>query len=173
MKKLRVIICLSLIMILGCLPFAPYLYAQAMGTSNIVIDENVIEPKDPIMATVIAIGPGLLVHGWGQFYSEDYKMGLLLFGTEVVSLVGLGVGYIEYSAPGNLSTIGGNNSTVQRSGSIVMIVSGIIFAATWLSDIALAGGTAEQYNKEHGLEFKMQQESYNNSTMFLNYNYKF
>ncbi len=171
MRKCNIFICLMLIMILGSLLFAPYLYAQ--GTTNVVIDETVIEPKDPIMATVIAIGPGLLVHGWGQFYSEDYKTGLLLFGTEFASLVTLGIGYIEYSSPSNLTTMGGNNNTVQRAGETVMIVAGVLFVASWLSDISMAGGAARQYNIEHGLEFKMQQESYNNSTMFLTYNYRF
>src|SRR5208283_6077619 len=148
MKKCNIFISLTLIMILSSLPFTPYLYAQ--GTTNVVIDETVIEPKDPIMGTVIAMGPGLLVHGWGQFYSEDYKMGLLLFGTEFASLVTLRIGYIEYSSPANLTTLGGNNSTVQRAGETVMVVAGLLFVASWLSDIALAGSAAKQYNLEHG-----------------------
>ena len=42
--------------------------------SDVVIDEVILEPKDPIVATVVAIGPGLLAHGFGNFYAEDYKM---------------------------------------------------------------------------------------------------
>ena len=141
--------------------------------SNLVIDESVLEPKDPILATVLALGPGLLAHGWGHFYAEDYKMGLTLFSVEVGSIVGFTVGYWEYLNPSNFTTIAGSQSDVKRAGSICMAVSALFFAATWFVDVVRAGGAADQYNIENGLQFKMNQESMNDNRFILAYTYKF
>jgi hypothetical protein len=151
MKKFKTLICA---LVLIC--FSTALYA---ANSDIIIDETVLEPKDPILATVIAIGPGLLAHGFGHFMCEDYKMGLTLFSLELISLVAIGVGAAEYAAPAGFTSLNGNLPEVQRAGAISMTVGVSLFVITWLVDITLAGSAAEQYNKEHNLEFKMQQES--------------
>jgi hypothetical protein len=141
--------------------------------SDVVIDEAILEPKDPILATVIAIGPGLLAHGFGHFYAEDYKMGLMLFGSEVVSLVVIGAGYVITVAPNNFTVIGGNEDTVKRGGLITLFSGVALFAAGWLVDITTAGRAADQYNIEHNLEFKVQQESNNILLPSLVYNFRF
>jgi hypothetical protein len=151
MKKFKKLICT---LVLIC--FTGAIYA---ASNEVVIDETVLEPKDPILATVIAIGPGLLAHGFGHFMCEDYKMGLTLFSLELISLVAIGIGAAEYAAPAGFTTIGGNTDEVKRSGVINMTLGIGLFVTTWLVDIALAGSAADQYNKEHNLEFKMQQES--------------
>ncbi len=167
MKKFRKIIC---VLVLIC--FTGVLYAQS--SSDIVIDETVLEPKDPILGTVIAIGPGLLAHGFGQFYSENYKMGLALFTLELISIITIGIGYVEYATPANFNTIDNNQGDVKRAGMIALIGGVTLFAVTYLADIALAGDAAIQYNKEHNLEFKMQQESMGRGTEYaLLYKYNF
>jgi len=142
------------VLILVCFSFS--LFAQR---GDYVIDEVILEPKDPILATVIAIGPGFLAHGFGHFYSEDYRMGLLLFGTEIISLILVGVGYVEYSSPRNFTDVADNESEVKRAGMIAMISGIALFTAGWLVDITMAGRAAEQYNIENNLQFRMQQES--------------
>jgi hypothetical protein len=166
MKKFKKIIFIILL-----ISFAAVLYAES---SDIVIDETVLEPKDPILGTVIAIGPGLLAHGFGHFWAEDYKTGLALFSLELVSLVIVGVGYVQYSSPQNFTTIGGNQDTVKRGGMLALIAGVSLFTLDWLVDITLAGQAAAQYNREHNLEFKMQQESMSSGTEYaLLYNFKF
>jgi ethanolamine transporter EutH len=155
------------IIILIC--FSTAIFAQS---SEVVIDETILEPKDPILATVIALGPGLLAHGFGQFYAENFRMGLLLFSLELVSLLTIGVGYLEYSNPSGFTIVGGNEGEVKHAGAIVMAIGVTGFIATWLADIALAGRSAEQYNTEHNLKFKLQQES-NNLIPGLMYTYNF
>lgn len=125
-----------------------------------IIDEVILEPKDPILGTVIAIGPGLLAHGFGHFYAEDYERGLLLFGTEIASLLTFGAGYIQYRNAEDATIIGGDNSQETERGAVITMGVGVFFfLATWVADIATAGEACRQYNIEHGLEFKMQQES--------------
>ncbi len=163
------IISLTLILIFSFVILFP-VFSQ---TSDVVIDEAILEPKDPILATVIAIGPGLLAHGFGHFYSEDYRMGLTLFGTEVISLITIGVGYLITATPNNFTSIGGNTDTVKRGGLITLFSGVALFAIGWVADIAMAGRAAEQYNIEHNLEFKVQQESYDNFHPLLAYNFRF
>jgi hypothetical protein len=164
MKKcliaLFLIVCMALL-------YVPALFADS---SDVVIDETVIEPKDPILATVLAVGPGIFIHGWGQFYSENYRMGFAEFGSEAISLTLIGAGIYQYSIASKLTTIGGNQDTVQR-GAQVAVVSGVgLFIVGYLVDIVLAGKAAEQYNTEHHLEFKVDQESYAPSLMYT-YNF--
>ncbi|MCX8093635.1 MAG: hypothetical protein N3E50_05660 [Candidatus Goldbacteria bacterium] len=159
----------KIIAIIVLICFSTTIFAQS---AEVVIDETILEPKDPILATVIAIGPGLLAHGFGQFYAENFRLGLLLFSLELVSLLTIGVGYLEYSNPQNFTIIGGNQDEVRRAGAIVIAFGLTGFVATWLADIALAGRSAEQYNIEHNLKFKIQQES-NNLIPGLMYSYNF
>ena len=160
------LISISLITIILSLMIVPAVSAM----SDVVIDETILEPKDPILAMVVAIGPGILAHGFGNFYAEDYTMGMLLFGLEVVSLVVISVGYVTYTSPDNFTEIGGNTDEASRGGLLTLVSGVALFAATYLVDIVTAGGAAEQYNKEHNLEFKLQQES---SVPALMYSYTF
>ena len=138
--------------------------------SDVVVDETIIEPKDPILCTVIAVGPGLLAHGFGNFYAEDYRMGLVLFGVEVISILTIGTGYIIYKAPGNFTSLGGDYGAAERGGMVTLATGIGLFLVSWLADIATAGRAAEQFNQEHHLEFKLQQESF---APTLNYTYNF
>lgn len=163
------ILCLALTAILT-LNIIPASMFAANYSSDVVIDETILEPKDPILATVIAIGPGLLAHGFGSFYAEDYRMGLTLFGVEIVSLVVIGTGYAIYRSPENFTSIGGTYDTAQRGGYLTLLCGLGLFTASWVADIVLAGRAAEQFNIEHQLEFKLNQEA---NTPYLMYSYTF
>lgn len=156
---------------------APTLMFARAVASDVVIDEAILEPKDPILATVIAIGPGLLGHGWGNLYCENYRMGLSLLGLEVISLGVMGYGIVQNTSPGMFVGGGGNIGDQRSQGANKFAVGLILFLATWAADIVLAGRAADTYNLEHNLEFKGQQESMlnggTNYTFAAVYNYKF
>lgn len=156
---------------------APSLMLARQGASDMVIDEVILEPKDPIIATVIALGPGLLGHGWGQFYAENYQMGLTLLGLEFASIVVMGVGFAQNTDPGLFVGGGGDLEDQRKQGGNKFAFGLILFVATWFADIVLAGRSAETYNREHNLEFKLGEESYLNggtdTTFAAVYNYRF
>jgi hypothetical protein len=124
-----------------------------------VIDEVILEPKDPMVATIVAVGPGLLIHGWGQFYSENYNFGLSLLGLELLSVGAMTIGVVENTSPDMITIYGGDTQLARRAGAVCFGIGLVFFAATYFADVFTAGRTADQYNKEHNLEFKVQQES--------------
>jgi hypothetical protein len=148
-----------------------FLFAES---GSIIIDETVLEPKDPILATVVAIGPGLLVHGFGHYFTEDYKMGMLLTGMELLSIGLMTFGVKENTDPDMFLVFGANRAQARTSGAWVFGAGFFTFVGTWLADIFLAGDSAKQYNREHNLEFKMQQEALGQDTQLaLLYKYNF
>lgn len=138
-----------------------------------IIDDVVLEPKDPIIATVAAIGPGLLVHGFGHFYAEDYQTGIMLFGLELLSFIPITIGWLQISNPASFGAIAGNEDEVRRGGAIAMSAGLLLFIGTWFADIMQAGNAAIQYNKRNNLEFRMQTEAglYPVPTLALSYNF--
>jgi len=139
---------------------------SAFARLDVIIDEAILEPKDPILGTVLAIGPGLLVHGWGHFYAEDYRMGLSLFAIEIASLAAIGWGAYQYYNADQWTSVGGNVDEVERGAQITMATGFLFFVLTYIADVALAGRAAEQYNKEHNLQFRVNQEAYIPSLMY-------
>lgn len=167
------------IMVLCCMMTATVAApALAADGSTSVIDEVVLDPKDPVMGTILAIGPGLLVHGWGNIYAEDFTMGMTLLGVEVLSIGAMTLGYIINTDPDLTEVYGGDSDDDRRhAGAITFAFGFVFFLASWMADIVQAGKKAEQYNKEHNLEFRMQQESLlngNTDTIYATvYNIKF
>lgn len=155
---LRRAVCFFLILCMALVSVPSLMFARA-AMSDVVIDEVILEPKDPILATVVALGPGILAHGWGQFYSENYTMGLTLLGIEVASIVTICYGAIQNTSPEMFVGGGGSVEDQRKQGGNKFAVGLIFFVGTWIADVALAGRSAEAYNREHNLEFKVQQES--------------
>ena len=133
-----------------------------------------LEPKDPIVATVVAIGPGLLVHGFGHYFTEDYKMGMWLTGLELLSIGMMTFGALENTNADMFLLFSGSRSASQTSGAWIFAAGFFTFVGTWLADIFTAGDSARQYNLEHNLEFKMQQEALGQDTQLaLIYKFNF
>lgn len=146
----------------------------ARSSSEVVIDEVVLEPKDPIVATVVAIGPGLLVHGFGHYFTEDYEMGMWLTGIELLSIGLMVFGATENTNVDMFTVFSGSRSASQTSGAWIFAAGFLTFVGTWLVDIFTAGESALQYNRENNLEFKLQQETMGTNSQFaLLYNYNF
>ncbi len=159
----------GIISILILLCFSTAIFAQTYE----IIDDVILEPKDPIIATVAAIGPGLLAHGFGHFYAEDYKTGLMLFGLELLSLIPITIGWLQLSNPAGFDSISANEDEVRRGGAIAMSAGLLLFVGTWFADIMQAGNAAIQYNKRNNLEFRMQSEAglYPMPSLMLSYNF--
>src|SRR5260221_9179527 len=50
--------------------------------------------KDPNKAFLLALFPGLLIHGYGHFYANDNLMGNVLLTGEVISVLSVGFGIL-------------------------------------------------------------------------------
>ncbi|MGH7441611.1 MAG: hypothetical protein ACREKE_02940 [bacterium] len=135
--------------------------AQDQGGQNIG-DEDV-EAKDPYMATIFSVLPGVLFHGMGNFYAGDYD-----FGTEmlVMEIIGGGIsvwGYNIIHQPQHWGAYFGTNTT--QAGYWIKAFGVGLLAVSWVGDIATAPGAAEDWNKDHQLELQM--DSFNATGMRL------
>lgn len=109
--------------------------------------------KDPTKAFLLGFFPGFLIHGYGHFYAEDNLMGTMLLTGEVVSLASIGTGLILKSDTSTFSGgILGDPGNTDRVGSDMIIGGSLLFAVTWIVDMAHAPTAAEDYNDEFHLE---------------------
>src|SRR5258708_7689374 len=53
------------------------------GPSGGNVTEEEAKGKDPIMATVLAVVPGIALHGFGNYYAEDYSFGNRMLAMEI------------------------------------------------------------------------------------------
>jgi hypothetical protein len=109
--------------------------------------------KDPNKAFLLALFPGLLIHGYGHFYAGDNLTGNILLTGEVVSVVSVGLGALIKSDTNTFS--GGLLGTPTNSANIGnnLIWGGVIaFAGLWIIDMAHAPTAAQDYDNEHGLK---------------------
>lgn len=109
--------------------------------------------KDPNKAFLLALFPGILIHGYGHFYAEDQLMGDVLLTGEVVSIVSFGFGVLINSDTNTFS--GGLLGTPSNANNIGtnLVWGGIIaFTALWIVDMAHAPIAAQDYDDEHDLK---------------------
>jgi len=140
---------------------------QNQGSQNIGDDD--IQPKEPYMATVFSIMPGIIFHGSGNFYAEDYQ-----FGTEmlVMEIFGGGFalwGYNVIHEPQHWGQYFGNETS--QAGYWIKAAGVGLLAISWVGDVATAPGAADSWNKEHQLEFQM--DSFNATGLRLTMTTKF
>lgn len=129
--------------------------SQNQGSQNIG-DENVVA-KDQYMATLYSIIPGIIFHGSGNFYAEDYA-----FGTEmlVMEIIGGGVAILGYNMihePQHWGQYWGNE--MPQAAYWVKAAGVSLLAVSWVGDVATAPGAADDWNHDHQLELQM--DSYN------------
>ncbi|HET9869060.1 MAG TPA: hypothetical protein VFR02_01000, partial [bacterium] len=134
---------------------APRLYAQSdLGLAgSLEANHQTHFYKDPTKAFLLAFFPGFLIHGYGHFYAEDNLMGATLLTGEVLSLASIGTGLIIKSDTSTFSGgILGSPANADQAGSDMIIGGCILFAVTWVADMAHAPTSAEDYNHEFNLE---------------------
>ncbi len=109
--------------------------------------------KDPTKAFLVSFFPGFLIHGYGHFYAEDNLMGTALLTGEVLSLTSIGAGLLIKSDTTTFSGgILGDSANANQVGSNMIIGGVILFAVTWVVDMAHAPTVAEEYNQEFNLQ---------------------
>jgi hypothetical protein len=109
--------------------------------------------KDPTKAFLVGFFPGFLIHGYGHFYAEDNLMGTTLLTGEIVSLSSIAVGLVIKSDTKTFSGgLLGDPANADQVGSNMIIGGVILFAATWIVDMAHAPTAAEDYNHEFNLQ---------------------
>ena len=109
--------------------------------------------KDPNKAFLLALFPGLLIHGYGHFYADDNLMGNVLLTGEVVSVLSVGLGVLVKSDTKTFSGgILGDRNNANNVGTNLIWGGIIAFAGFWIVDMAHAPVAAKDYNDEHGLK---------------------
>jgi hypothetical protein len=124
------------------------------GSKSQTIGAEEAEGKDPLLATVFSILPGVVFHGFGNFYAGDYDFGTRLL---VAELLGTGIsmwGYNVIHESANWTPYFGDNS--QQAGYWIKAIGVALICASWVGDIATAGEAAQSYNKDHQIQFQLE-----------------
>ena len=109
--------------------------------------------KDPNKAFLLAFFPGLLIHGYGHFYADDYITGDVLLGGEVISVLSVGLGALIKSDTTTFSGgLLGDSTNAGNIGSNLIWGGIIAFGCFWIIDMAHAPTAAQDFNNEHGLK---------------------
>ena len=127
------------------------LWAETTGLSgSLETSRNQAFAKDPSRAFLLALFPGLLIHGYGHFYAKDNSMGTVLLTGEVISIASIGLGAAIQNSPSSFSGSFLGNNAVRRRKDMVLY-GAIFFGLTWIADMAHAPTAAKEYNYEHNL----------------------
>jgi hypothetical protein len=128
------------------------------GPGGGTVTEEEVKGKDPILATGLAVMPGVLVHGFGNYYAEDYRFGNRMLAMQIAGM-GLAVwGYSLEHAPGNWQAYFGGDDNTQMVGYWVKAGGVGLIVLSWLGDIATASDAALQYNHEHQINFQLESD---------------
>lgn len=148
MKKL-----LILIFALGlALPVAVPAASSSMSSQSQIGDEE-IEPKDPMMAIVFSILPGLVFHGSGNLYAGDTDAGTRML---VMEILGGGLalwGYNIVHQPQNWGPYFGDS--VEQAGHWIKAAGVGMVVVSWVWDVATAAEAAESWNRDNQLHFQL------------------
>lgn len=136
---------------------APWARADMIGNSGQggaqSIGDEELEPKDPLMAEVFAVLPGLVFHGSGNFYAGDAHFGTKMLTMEMFG-GGMAVwGYNIIHQPDNWGPYFGSGSV--QAGYWIKAAGVAMIVVSWIGDVATASQAADDWNKDHSLELQM------------------
>lgn len=124
------------------------------GAKSQTIGADEAEGKDPMLATVFAILPGVVFHGFGNFYAGDYEFGTRLLVSE---LLGAGIALWGHNVIHNSSDwtpYFGDSS--QQAGYWIKAIGVTLICASWIGDVSTASEAAQSYNKDHQIQFQLE-----------------
>jgi hypothetical protein len=127
--------------------------------SNRAIGDEEIEPKDPALATVFSVLPGIVFHGSGNYYAGDYEWGNKML---VMEIIGGGIaiwGHSLIHESSNWDPYFGSDQNSQQAGYWIKAGGVAMIFASWVGDVATASDAADSWNKDHQMQFQM--DSYN------------
>jgi hypothetical protein len=123
-----------------------------LGASQTIGDEEA-EPKDPMMATVFSILPGLVFHGSGNMYAGNFQDGTRML---VMEIFGAGLslwGHNIIHQPENWGPYFGDN--VSQAGYWIKAAGVGLVTVSWVWDVATAPDAAMEWNKDNQLQLQM------------------
>ncbi len=121
--------------------YSGFLFAPQMGDSVKVARADSIKLKDPKMAVLYSVIPGILVHGSGHFYAGKTKTGYWLLGAEVA---GAAIVYVSVLA-GYAASEAGEVGTVAGFG---VLGGGLLFVGSWVYDVVKSPIAVKKQNEE-------------------------
>jgi len=124
------------------------------GAQSQNIGEEESEAKDPLLATVFSIMPGIVFHGFGNFYAGDYDAGTRMLTMEIL---GGGIAIWAHNIihnPDSWSVYFGDQTP---SAGYWIKAGGVgLVAISFIWDVATAGEAAQSFNKDHQINFQME-----------------
>jgi hypothetical protein len=118
--------------------YSNLLFAQQKEASVRAERTDSIKLKDPNMAILYAVVPGIVIHGAGHFYAGKRTTAAILFTS----------GFIG----GSFVFIGGLTGLEKRSptdiGYMLIITGAVLFTGSWTYDLIGAPGAVKKQNQE-------------------------
>lgn len=149
MKKL-----LTLLFVLGlALPLALPAASMSSNRASQNIGDEEVEPKDPMMATVFSILPGLVFHGSGNLYAGDYENGTRML---VMEIFGGGLALWGHNIIHQRENWGPYFGDSTDSAGYWIKAAGVgLICVSWIWDVATAPEAAENWNRDNQLQFQL------------------
>jgi hypothetical protein len=124
------------------------------GAQSQNIGEDEATAKDPLLATVLSVAPGLVIHGFGNFYAGNVEDGTKMLSMEILG-AGLALwGHNVIHQPQNWGQYFGGDT--DQAGYWIKATGVGLIAISWVWDVASASESASSYNKEHSVNFRME-----------------
>jgi len=124
------------------------------GPQSQSIGDDEQEGKDPLLATVLSVLPGVVFHGFGNYYAGDYSFGTRMLTMEILG-VGLALwGHNVIHAPENWGPYFGGSTDM--AGFWIKAAGVGLIAISWVGDVATAADAAESFNKDHQIQFQLE-----------------
>jgi hypothetical protein len=124
------------------------------GAQSRNIGEDEAEPKDPLLATLFSVFPGVVIHGFGNFYAGDYDNGTRMLTME---LIGGGMALWAHNIIHNPDAWGAYFGDQTTSAGYWIKAGGVgLMAISFIWDVASAGEAAQSFNKDHQINFQLE-----------------
>jgi hypothetical protein len=118
-----------------------YLYTQEPSRVDSIYKVDTrpdsLKLKNPNTALLIAVVPGVVVHGAGHFYARKPLTGLVLLTAEVAGLI--------FWLRGHLIASGWSSSKESMEGDVIIGMG--LFFGSWIYDIVRAPKIIEEHNE--------------------------
>ncbi len=124
------------------------------GPQTSSIGDDQVEGKDPLLATVFSVLPGMVFHGFGNFYAGDYEMGSRLLVTEIVGITTAVWGHHVIHQESDWTQYFGEHTP--QAGYWIKLAGVSLICISWIADITTAHEAADSYNKDHQIQFQLE-----------------
>jgi hypothetical protein len=124
------------------------------GAQSQSIGEEETEAKDPLLATVFSVAPGIVFHGFGNFYAGNYDDGTRMITMEILGGGLSAWGYAIIHDQSDWGVYFGNETP--NAGYWIKAAGIALVAVSWIWDVSTAADAAESFNKDHQVNFQLE-----------------